>query len=111
MAVPEASVDEHGEPVSGEHQVGRTGKIASAQPKAQALRVGQPSNGELGRRVSTTNSRHEGAAALGAPPIHLIRRHIQKVQPDAGQVLPRQLQGACRVHAAQLVDHKEGVRL
>ena len=59
MAMPVATVDEHGGPVSRQDNVGRAGKIATMKPKAKPRAVECATDSKLGLGVAASVGTHD----------------------------------------------------
>jgi hypothetical protein len=65
MTVPEAAVDEHNRPVTGQDDVGLPGQIPHVQPVAKATGMEMPPNHQFGLRVTPADPGHHAAAGGG----------------------------------------------
>ncbi len=72
MLMPVAPVDEHHGPEPGEHQIGRSRKVAAMQPESEAERVGDGADDPLGRGVMRADAPHRPASCFGREVVHFI---------------------------------------
>ena len=72
VLMPEAAVHEDDRPVSGQHEIRRSGKVSPVEPEPVAQSVDQPPYGDLGRGVGRSYLRHHGAAFRGREPFRQI---------------------------------------
>ena len=69
VSMPEASVNEYGQPMFREDQVGAAGKVLSIQAEAESQTVSDTADGTLGHRVPSSDPRHVFASP---PAIHNV---------------------------------------
>jgi hypothetical protein len=70
MAMPETSVDEHGQAVTRQYKVRLSREIISMKAETQPYPVSNLPHFHFGRGVSTTNLRHVCAPVLGVEMVH-----------------------------------------
>jgi hypothetical protein len=62
MGVPEAAVHKNELPLCDEGQIRTTRNIATMKTESEAKPVRHPTNGQLGTRILTPDTRHQGAS-------------------------------------------------
>jgi hypothetical protein len=70
MPMPEAAVNEDGNPPGDEDDVGPPGKIGPMEPKPDAEPMEQTANDAFGRRVLPANGGHDAGTLSGSDPVH-----------------------------------------
>lgn len=78
MTVPEATMDEDDDPVTGKDHVGPAWQVPPMQAKAEAANVKQSANGHLRRGITRSYSAHIEAALIRSESIdHAVRLPTQ----------------------------------